>query len=80
MEVNESMDYFKWKSGSKQWPSDDPKDSPIDTFVCKLCNWSFSERMCGSFPIGHDVMQPVHRRIIEHLMIRHHMKIPLKID
>ena len=71
MVANEPMDYFKWKSGSKMWPSNDPNDSPIDKFTCKLCKWSFSVKIYGSFPIGTDPWDEVLRRINEHLAIKH---------
>lgn len=42
-------DYFDRKSGSKVWPSSDPKDTPFDTFTCKICGYTFTEQMYGAF-------------------------------
>lgn len=39
---------FKEYLGSKIWPSDDPKDSPYNLFVCK-CGYQFISRVFGSF-------------------------------
>ena len=71
------MDYFKWESGSKVWPSSDPKDLPVDKFTCKKCDWSFSAQVNGSFPIGTNPWNGVIRTIIEHMAVRHKVKIPL---
>ena len=34
--TKELWDYFTEKSGSKKWPSDDPKDSPFNKITCKI--------------------------------------------
>ncbi len=69
--ANEPMDYFKWKSGSKVWPSSDPNDSPVDTFTCKLCDWSFRVQIYGSFPIGTNPWDKVKDRVSGHLRVKH---------
>jgi len=79
MIANEPIDYFEWKSGSKMWPSDDPNDSPVDTFICKLCKWSFKERIYGSFPIHDNPWDRALRRMFEHLVIKHKDETSLKI-
>lgn len=48
-------DKFERISGSRTYPSDDPNDSPYDTFKCKLCGWSFKEVMYGSFNYVSDI-------------------------
>ncbi|MBA7541498.1 hypothetical protein ES705_33812 [subsurface metagenome] len=77
--VNEPMDYFEWKSGSKVWPSSDPNDSPFDTFTCKICGWSSLIRVNGAFPIGINPWDEVWIRISEHLRIKHKNEIFLEI-
>lgn len=42
-------DYFDRKSGSKVWPSNNPEDTPFDTFTCKICGYTFTEQMYGAF-------------------------------
>lgn len=46
------FDSFEWRQGASHWPSDDPKDSPIDTFVCKYCGEKFPIVMAGRQFIG----------------------------
>ena len=77
--ANEIMDYVEWESGSKQWPSDNPKDSPCDKFICRLCGWNFFEQMYGSFPVEVKPIDKVKKRFLEHLAVRHKIKIPLEI-
>ena len=77
--ANELMDYFERQSGSSQWPSDDPENSPVDGFICRLCGWNFEEQMYGAFPIEIKPIDGVKKRILEHLAVRHKIKIPLKI-
>ena len=77
--ANEPIDYFERKPGSKMWPSSDPNDSPVDTFTCKLCGWSFNERIYGSFPIHDDPWGRALRRMFEHLVIKHKNETSLKI-
>lgn len=76
---NEVLDYVDEKQNSKIWPSDDPKDSPSNTFTCKLCGWNFDSQIYGSFPMGVDAYDAVKERIIEHLAVRHEIRIPLGI-
>ena len=38
---------FTHKSESRVWPSDNPNDSPFDTFTCKKCGEQFSLQMYG---------------------------------
>ncbi len=45
------FDLFKRKSGSNVWPSDDPQDSPFDTFTCHICGESISLQIYGERPI-----------------------------
>ena len=66
-------DYFDYKSGSRVWPSDDPNDSPFDTFTCKLCGWSFKQQTCGSFPMNYDPWETVKSRKSEHLRNQHNL-------
>ena len=73
------MDYFKWESGSKIWPSDNPTDSPFDKFTCKKCNWSFKARVNGEFPIDARPWDEIKKTIVEHMAVRHQIRIPLSI-
>jgi len=43
---------FIFKQGSKMWPSDDPKYSPIDTYFCKYCGFEIHYQGCGVFHRG----------------------------
>jgi hypothetical protein len=49
-------DQFDHKRGSRRgssvWPSDDPKDSPYDEYICKRCGKKLSLQMYGSQFIG----------------------------
>jgi hypothetical protein len=56
-------------SGSKVWPSDDPKDSPNDKFVCKRCGWERHYREYGASPIGHqnDELRDAIRDVMFHV-------------
>jgi len=61
---------IEYRSGSKQWPSDDPADSPMDSYVCKKCGWLSSYQACGAFPLGYDWQRGVQAaidRIIFHV-------------
>ncbi len=53
-DTDEIWAMFEHKSGSKQWPSDDPKDSPIDDFTCKKCGKVFALQMYG----GRSMLRP----------------------
>ena len=67
-----AIDYFNYKSGSKIWPSDDPEDSPYDTFTCKYCGYTFSVRVCGSFFVGGTFgMENAEDKMVEHVMKYH---------
>lgn len=69
-------DYFDWKSGSKIWPSNDPSDSPIDTFTCKLCGYVIHQQMNGSFWIaGPSFGERLSQRETEHLLAWHRDEI-----
>ena len=70
-EYNEILDYFHEKYGSKIWPSDDPNDSPFNTFTCKQCGYEFEYRVFGSFPIGTDHYAEAKKKILEHITTRH---------
>lgn len=76
---NEVLDYVDEKQNSSTWPSSDPKDSPFNTFTCKLCGWAFDVLMYGSFPAGVDPYDDVKKSIIEHLVVRHKISISLNI-
>jgi len=47
-----TQDFFDIKSGSTHWPSSDPNDSPVDTFTCKRCGYTFTMTMYGAFVTG----------------------------
>ena len=66
-------DYFKEISGSKIWPSEDPKDSPFNTIICKLCDWSWKYQAYGSFPIDDHFNQLSKMR--NHLLDNHFKEI-----
>ncbi len=71
-ERDEVWGNFEVKLGSKQWPSDDPNDSPFDQFVCKLCGKSFSLQTNGGFYVGES--KPGEDNLIilaEHMNIKH---------
>ncbi len=57
--------------GSKVWPSNDPKDSPYNTFKCRLCDFKFEARIFGDFDIAIDPYVEVKNRQLEHLLERH---------
>lgn len=44
------LDFFQ-TIGSSEWPSNNPEDSPLDTFTCLRCHWKFESRMHGEFPV-----------------------------
>ena len=43
---------FKLILGSKIWPSDDPKDSPHDDYVCIYCGFKINFKDCGTWYEG----------------------------
>ena len=47
----DTFSHFNRKSGSSMWPSNDPSDSPFDTFTCKHCGKVEKIRMYGSVDI-----------------------------
>ena len=77
IQFNTILDYFVEEPLSKIWPSDDPNDSPYNRFRCKECNWSFDALIYGAFPIGVDPYDAVRKRIVEHLTVRHSIRIPI---
>lgn len=38
--------------GSSIWPSDDPNDSPFNTFTCKHCGKAFKLKCFGACKLG----------------------------
>ena len=75
LEVNDTLDvynYFDRIYGSKIWPSDDPNDSPFDTFKCKLCDWKFKEKSNGIFYQGQTTPETIIlKKMTRHLIIKH---------
>jgi len=63
------FDHFNHKSGSDVWPSDNPNDSPYDTFTCRHCGRSTELRMYGSFGLGEDPWKEAKDFLREHLLI-----------
>ena len=43
---------FKLILGSKIWPSDDPKDSPHDDYICIYCGFKINFKSCGAWYEG----------------------------
>lgn len=78
-EFNTILDYFEETMNSNMWPSDDPTDSPFNTFTCKLCGFQFYHQIFGAFPENTDPYDAVKKRIVEHLAVRHHIEIPIRI-
>lgn len=70
-DFNCSEDYFKIVLGSRMWPSDDPDDSPYDDFICKVCGWTFTVRMGGSFSIDYDPMKGAYEKVRYHVYLKH---------
>ena len=64
-------DYFDHKSGSQAWQSSDPNDSPYDSFTCKICGYTFSEMMYGTFQHGEDPWNEVEEKMQFHLSLFH---------
>ena len=71
--TKELWDYFTEKSGSKKWPSDDPKDSPFNKITCKICGWSFKYKAYGEFRMDeYPIVEP---KMINHLMFNHFKEV-----
>ena len=68
-------DYFDHKSGSEVWPSNNPNDSPYDDFTCKLCGFTFSQQMYGSFMTGENPNYDAEFKMQEHIMNFHRQEI-----
>lgn len=43
-------EHFDYISGSNQWPSNDPEDSPFNTYVCLHCGYEIYHQDYGSWP------------------------------
>ena len=68
--VNYPFNNFIHKSGSKQWPSDDPNDSSCDTFICKKCDKIFKIQMYGAYHAdGETFEKKAEEILINHLKI-----------
>ena len=65
------LDCFDERQNSSIWPSDDPNDSPSNTFICKLCGWEFDSVVYGEFPIEVNPYNAVRNKIVDHLRDRH---------
>jgi hypothetical protein len=61
-------DFFEREMGSKIWPSDDPKDSPFDKFVCKHCGETVSIQMFGTCPITNSFEDQAYKILCKHLL------------
>jgi hypothetical protein len=62
-------DGFYQTGGSSQWPSDDPEDSPDDTFECKLCEYTFQAQMYGGSWVGVESFDlQIYRKIQAHML------------
>ena len=75
MEYNKFSDYFEEKWGSSIWPSSNPQDSPVNTYTCKLCGWTFPKQVMGPFRIGHNPFDEVAKMKNEHIQLHLHEKI-----
>lgn len=70
--LNKALDFFSCVSGSKQWPSSDPNDSPYDKFVCTKCGWTFEEKTCGTFSTRDLTWkQKAEQKAVDHLIEMH---------
>lgn len=64
------FDYFDVKSGSKNWPSDDPEDSPFDLFTCKHCGVSRSIQVYGGFHVdGPSLCDQAKAQLTDHTQV-----------
>jgi hypothetical protein len=67
-----TYDFFDRISGSTHWPSSDPNDSPVDTFKCKKCGYTFSMMMYGSFQAGYTPPQEhAEQKMLAHIAMFH---------
>lgn len=67
--MNDIWDQFIQKSGSRQWPSNNPDDSPCDRFICKHCDKIIKIQMYGEYHIDNLSFEEKAERIL-----RRHMK------
>lgn len=67
-----TQDFFDRTSGSTHWPSSDPNDTPIDTFTCRRCGYTFDMMMYGSFRVG-DTSPKEHaeQKMLAHIAMFH---------
>ena len=69
---SEIWDYFDRKQGSNVWPSSDPKDSPFDVFICKICKTKFSLQMYGDRDIGSMSFEESALTVLrDHIIVKH---------
>ena len=54
---------FDWIQGADYLPSNNPLDSPFDTFRCPRCGWEFKHQMGGylHIPSGMDPMVAIEK-------------------
>ncbi len=50
---------FQQIQGSNVWPSDDPKDSNCDIFICTCCKWQFKARIYGASRLNSRKMEDI---------------------
>lgn len=69
-------DFFDRTSGSKSWPSSDPNDSPIDTFTCRKCGYTFQMTMYGSFYTGDSLRSDLaEEKMLAHIAMFHRNEV-----
>tara|TARA_R100001480_G_scaffold18283_2_gene27755 strand:+ start:30483 stop:30710 length:228 start_codon:yes stop_codon:yes gene_type:complete len=65
---------FKRTSGSECFPSNNPGDSPFDTFECIDCSHTFSLRMYGINIYTKSLEEQALDTLRDHLLVKHIME------
>ena len=74
--TKDAFDFFRQVPGSEIWPSSNPRDSPFDTFTCKLCGLEIELQMCGNFLLGEpSFLERAERILLHHLTNFHSVSI-----
>ncbi len=64
-------EFFECHQGSRVWPSNDPNDSPYDSFICLKCGYTFDMLMGGSFPIDYNPHEEAEKKMLGHIQQFH---------
>jgi hypothetical protein len=69
---SEIWDYYEHKQGSSVWPSDNPEDSPFDTFICKICKTKYKLQMYGGRSIYDPSFEEQALTVLrDHIIVKH---------